>query len=489
MINVLRKCFPIGIFSDLVRVFLLLILFFIIGSCGDSDDLPDSPGPTINYYLDNQYTNQQNNTLIVESENLEGFTFVIAGEGFNLNFGELGEDIPANQRIPFSYDLEGSYEMKLTIKNSANEVFLEDNLSWQYSLIVPDPPIINFNKKATRDGEALLLMGGSLSPIDVDIWVEGDALSNPQGRWAAIPDSLVLPLNTSEGDGVKNFKVKYRNIYGNESPLVGASIERKSIGPINCIITPQTNMVDEDEIRIYIAAENEGPLQYLVRGDVASSSSYQDFEGSTIAEVKLLPSEGPKYIEVKVRDQAENYCPKTELEIAIDPESDWYGAQIVGDPIWTDEDTVTLRNTFPYLPGDTPEMMIFGGVRNTDQTFDWIPFQEEIAVELLPLNGHRFVFVQFRTSDKPGAETQRVINSVYLRPYVILNDRASHLDVVLSDIVGTSGITISGCDESYQSVSFSQAYTCTNPAANISVTYTFENGSTLVKTVAASEAR
>ena len=284
-------------------------------------------------------------------------------------------------------------------------------------------------------------------------------------------------------------KFKYRNIYGNESELVDASIEKKAQGPINCVITPQSTIIDDDELRIFISAENSGTLEYLVRGDLASSSSYQEFEDSAVANVKLLPSEGIKYIEVKVRDLAGNYCPKTEFEIEIDKETEWYDSQIVGDPVWTDEGIITIQNTFPYLSSDTPEMRIYGGVKESDQTFEWVPYQEEIEVELEPLNGHRFVFVKFRTNDKPGSETERIINFVYLRPYVILYDRSSYLDVVLSDIVGTTGITITGCDETYNAVEFAQAYQCTNPEANVVVTYTFDNDTTLVQTVASNTAR
>ena len=463
---------------------MILFLLHLIVLCACGNDKEESIVPELNYYLESPYTNKNSNNLILDTNIDEQYHVNISGTNFTLGDSlNLTEDFPVQNTIPIFYDAEGSYSMNLVIKTPLGDTYAQEVLSWEYSSEIPSDPIISFSEEASSDNEFLMLLSSSLSDNDVDIWVEGDIIDSFQNTWMTIPPSLVIPIKTTTDDGIKELKIKYRNLYGNESNLISTQITKKSQGPTNCEVTAQSSQISSNTLRIYIAASSDATLSYLVRGDVATATSYQDFTGSTVANVELIPTTGEKNIQIKIRDIAENYCPDTDLVIDIDSDHKWIDMNIKDNPIWTDTSAITLQNTFPSLKSDTPEMKIFGGVKQSANTFNWIPFQEEIEIELLPVSGHRFVFVQYRTDDKPGSETERIFSHIYLKPFVLLYDQSSYIDIVVSNILETESITITGCDETYSAVAFQESYTCTNAASNIIVTFNFSDGTSLQKTL------
>ena len=114
-------------------------------------------------------------------------------------------------------------------------------------------------------------------------------------------------------------------------------------------------------------------------------------------------------------------------------------------------------------------------------TFQWVPIADSVTVTLSPVTGTRHVIVQFRKDETLMAE---VTASIFLQPYVLINGSGAVVNVIPSDIIGASSLTVTGCTESYVQVAYAASYSCTKAAASATITYHLSDGTTVTRSAA-----
>ena len=423
-------------------------------SCGGAA-IPAKPAK-INYYLERPNTNTDFNHLRIEIEDdqFDQYTFSMGGLGFTseINFDERME---IRERTRIEYDEEAIYTLGLIFYNKAGTVFIDDTLAWEYSLEKPPMPIVSFTEEATNDDDVTLLLGGNLSRKTTEMWIEGDLAESPTGKWHDIPSDLRLPIKVSSGDGMKELRIKYRNIYGNEGDFGTYEILRKESGPTDCDADVGSNTVGSRDLRVYVSATNEGPMYWEIIGDVDTTGRRQ-FINTTAANVKLLPGEGQKNFQVLIEDAAGNKCNPIPLSVAYIPGGTEFSVKIEDDLLVTEDIKVNIVNYFPHLPVDVAQMYIHGPhVVETDLTQKWVDFQDIVEVTLTEVEGHRDIYVQFRRH--PSLDpTPATFTHIYLRPYIAYHNN----HITISDIADLDYVNITGCTQTYDQVAYQSAYPC-----------------------------
>ncbi|MFK7826957.1 MAG: hypothetical protein AB8G05_22635 [Oligoflexales bacterium] len=432
----------------------MIISALTFWGCGGAA-IPTKPAK-INYFLERPNTNTNYNYLRIEIEDNETdqYTFSMGGLGFTaeVNFDERME---IRERVRIEYNEEAIYTLGLIIYNKAGTVFIDDTIAWEYSLEKPPKPIVSFTEEATNDDDVTLLLGGNLSRKTIEIWIEGDLAEFPAGRWYEVSSDLRIPIKVSTEDGMKELKIKYRNIYGNEGDLETIEILRKNNGPTDCTAEVGSNTVGSRDLRVYVSATNEGPMYWEIIGDVDSTGRRQ-FINTTTANVKLLPEEGEKNFQVLIEDAAGNKCNPIPLSVTYIPGDSEFSVKIQDDLLVTETTRVNIINYFPHLPVDVAQMYIHGPhVVETELTQKWVAFQDIVEVTLTEIEGNRDIYVQFRRH--PSFDpTPATYTHIYLRPYIAYHNN----NITISDIADLENVTITGCSQTYEQVDYQSAYPC-----------------------------
>lgn len=456
---------------------------FLFAGCGPGTEGETGTAPTVTYAMDRSATGQTTNSLLLEYPEDTGYEFRLSGEGLTSDT-PFDTYLPMQARIDVTYSGEGEHSVDLEIFQQNRTPYLADTLTWTYSTIVPDAPIVSFSEDATNDASVSMLIAGNRSPDANEIWVEGDLAGRHAGGgfWDTLPDSNIYILQVTSDDGLKTMSVKLRNIYGNESTSVAAEILKKSVGPTDCTAAISGAGSNSRTIQLELAATNDGPLYYNVYGDVEDIEDFKPFTSGEVVPVTIESGSGQKTITVQIRDQASNYCDDIVQTFTLDGEYLEQTLAIDGDPIWTDGATVDLTLKYDHLPSAEPiEMKITGGVTGAGAN-TWVPYQEHVTVTLMPGSGERKIFVQFR--DNTQTETFLVMDKVFKSPSISLVDIGPPFyNVIIDRITGMTTATITGCNETYNNVTYQAAYVCEPNAANVVVLYNFSDGTSVSKSV------
>lgn len=457
----------------LYRLGIKWLPLILLAACeGETNSLSDH---ALTFSLDRQFTGEAQNILTVQLEKSEGFQFKISGSGFDADI-LLGELQAIREKTVLSYEQERIYALRLTVVRPDGVVMADSTLAWDYSTERPKMPLISFSEEATNDTEVVFLLGGDTDKTITEISIEGDLAEDDPGGWVSIPANLAVVKQVSAEDGLKQFTIKVRNIYGNESlETLSMEIIKKTVPPVNCSATLAASKSATQTVPVFIAATNDGGLYYRVTGDV-TSSSWVAFDDEIEGEFQVTSPEGEKNVVVEIRDAAGNTCDPLPLTVTWDKDYDPYSVAIKNDALYSDTLEVTLVNHADFLPNRKVEMYISGRVSTTSKTFAWIPYEEEVEVRLAPVDGNRFIYVQFR--DNTDFVSPEVFTSVFLKPFLYVFGDSAPYSIVLSNFVPLTNLTISGCTESYTKVDYQSSYSCTPASNKVSVLYNFENGTT-----------
>lgn len=452
-------------------------------ACGTGSEGGTGTAPAVTYAMDRVATGQLTNTLVLEFPEDTGYEFRISGEGLTSDTA-FNAYLPLQSRVDLSYTGEGEHSVELEIFQQNRTPYLTDTLTWTFSTEIPEAPIVSFSELATNDAAVSMLIAGNRSPLSTEIWVEGD-LAGPHadgGFWDALSESNIYLLTVTSADGVKNMNVKLRNIYGNESGTVAASIEKKSVGPTNCAAAIAGAGSNSRHLELELTASNNGPLFYNVFGDVDQIEDFKAFTSGDIVPVDISAGSGEKTITIQIRDAASNYCPEIEHTFTLSGEYVTQNMTIDGDPIWTDDATVELTIQYDHLPSVEPIQMKLTGDLMGVNAGVWVPYATSATVTLMPGSGERRIFVQFR--DNTLVETFLVMDKVFKEPSIDLVDIGSPFyNVIIDRIIGMTHATITGCNETYNQVTYQAAFVCEPAAANVAVLYTFTDGTTVSRSI------
>jgi hypothetical protein len=452
-----------------------------LAACGDGSGLAGT-APDISYELGRSFTGATTNVLSFDFPEGSGYLFSLSGDGVAASV-PLGELLPLQDRIDLSYVTEGKYELELAIVQTAGTPYLDDTLSWTYSTKVPASPIVAFTELATRDTAVTMTISGSREADTNEIWVEGD-LSGPHasgGFWDDLSASGLYLLTVTPEDGVKTMSVKLRNVYGNESAAVTASILKKTTSPTGCDAILAGSGSASSTIGVQLVATNDGPLFYNVFGDVKEVKDFQSFVSGETVDVEVGGAAGVKNLTIMIRDLAGNSCEPLERTVTLSEGYVTQSVEVEGAAYWTESTSVDLLLQYDHFPDAKPiEMKLTGNVAGANAD-TWIPFQERISVDLMPGAGNKDIYARFR--DKTLTETFLVSTRIFLSPSVsVATAGDGSRSVVISRILGATAHTITGCAETYADVAYEAAYACTPNAATVAVTYTFEDATSLTLT-------
>lgn len=410
---------------------------------------------------------------------------MISGEGFTADLA-LNETHEIKERTTITFDEERVYNLALTIFQTDGTILIKDNLSWEYNLEFPAPPIVGFEKKATNTQDVWILVSSHRKENTNEIWLQGDLDQTeiPTGSWRSIPASGIIPVKLSSKEGVKNVRVKLRNDYQNETDEVNISILFKPLGPQNCKVVLPSYTLANNKVRMKLLAEDAlGQMYYRVFGDVFEVNKFTQFQTNEIIEFALSPSEGKKRVVIQMRDIAENYCRREEITLTLDKNYRAKDVLIENELLYTDDPNITAVTKYDGFAEDFEglEMFVHGDIMKTADTFKWIPYAKNIDIKLTPVNGNRFVRIQYRNLE--GLQSGIISRAIFLKPYLIIQGGSAPYTVLPSEIVGLSSLTLEGCETDYINVPYQFSFSCTPKDSSLTVHYYFEDQAT--KTVTA----
>ena len=464
---------------------LLFLCSVILSFCGVdvSDSIQSNEESNISYRLDTNYTNVGENYLWLNIPRSEGMSFEIDGKGFTADV-PLGVPNPIVDKVTLSYTEKRLYSFRLKIYSAEGIPLIEEKLSWRFDVVAPSEPLVQFADKMTNQDEVNFLITGNIGRAVTQVWISGD-LADPskvQGSWEDIPKELVVKKKISKNDGVKNFLVKFRDAYGNESQGNFLSIVKESVKPTECKAVAEASYTKSAVIGLSIAATDANKLYYKVKGDIEQPVDWVEFQNSTEVEVRLQGEPGEKKIVIDIHDEAKNFCDTLTVPVILQTKEDTSGPRFIEmDSRWTKEREVQIGHSFDFSGAQPAEMMLWGDLSNLSEPPVWSPFAETSRVTLSEFPGTRRVLVKYRNSDE--TESPTFLLRTYLQPGVELDGLAPKYRLILSPVEELKHLSVSGCEESYDLVPFSERYGCTPKAETIKVTYTFSDDVTLDSSV------
>lgn len=410
----------------------------------------------------------------------EGYKFKISGEEFKADV-PLDTYLDMRHAVNLSYTEEGDYALTLEILRPDGVALIHERIEWTYSRVGPAVPQVTFTEKATSDDLVTFVFSADLSSNINEVWIAGDTAENNDGGWYSIPDNFQLPVVVSEEDGLKNFTLKFRNVFGNEGEEFTASILKKSIGPKDCVIEVPGAKTNSRDFSVYLSAVNEGAMYYHLSGDV-EALPVQEFFGSTYARIKLAKGKGTKKFRLKMNDLAENACPEKEFTVVYDKNYIPAGVDVADHLLWTDSLDITLEQRFDFPKSTEAQMFISGSIYKTANTFKWIPFQEAIAVKLEPVEGHRNIHVVFRNAF--GEVSSRVSTGIYLKPFIRISGSLPRYSIAVSHFATLLDLTLTGCSENYNHVAYREFFLCTPTGRQATVVFYLIDGTLVTRKAA-----
>lgn len=464
-----------------MKIFIGTIWLFILILTGCREEKPAEDEPidlSISYHLDRTATGQTQNSLLFKFDSRAGYKFLLSGEGFSADL-PLNTILPLKERTILSYQEIGSYNVDLTIFQKDGSVLIEDSLSWEYNTEQPKEAVLSFQEKATNKNFVVMYISSNRGADVNHVSIVGDVdpRKASEDNWYEIPSTgeVIVPL--SEGDGVKKFKVKMRNRYYNETNEVDLEIIKKTSGPKNCQAVPISNFTASDEIEFFIAAEDPYPLYYKVIGEGARQTRYKEFSKELYEFLVLTNGNGEKPVEIIIKDIAENYCETIKHVITVDPDYQDVDLSIEDDRLWTDVQNIMIFPHFDHFAHILTEMYISGAVVDDEKTFEWIPFQENLEISLLPEKGHRTIDIAYRDARGQSGEKSQ---QIFLKPFLIVKGVFPDLTILPSPIYHLESMSIQGCLESYEEVNFEFSLPCTAQSSEITAIYKLTSGEELV---------
>lgn len=487
---------------------LLLSLAFII-ACADMSSIENikksldpnnsSERNDIKFKLDKQYTTSTKNKIELKALEDEGLEFKISALDLTSASVALDQWIDlkkwqdSTNTIEVSYKKEQKYELLIIVRNQEGYYLLNEKIEWSYNVDPPKWPVITFAKKAVAtDTVSFIFSTANLDVLTDEVWIEGDLAENAKGSWEKIPESLVLEKKLNAGDGVKNFKVKYRSLFILESLVTDLSIIKKTTIPQSCKVTLAANSINTKIVPIYLQAEDSyaytseaAETYYRVTNlETSISSNWKTFtkELSSIFEYKKMASGSNKF-KIEMRDIAENECSvveNEEIEIIYDPSYERAQLKIVGDLLHTKDENIQIEAKIDHLPSQELEMHIFGDV-NGDNTHKWIAYSENITnIKLKNGKGNRWIGVKFR---EKGSDTYIDASNyapISLNPFVSIKKLGKYTQVYHADFSQLQSVTIFGCEEDYFRVDNNiEGYPCTPRSSKVTMYHDLSDGSVL----------
>ena len=475
-----------------LKISYLLVVVPSLWACGQ----PSSSESSFNfsYALERIYTGASTNVLTFDltDPGNDSYTYSISSLTAGTSVVQDAELPLQSGAITFTYQTEGIHSADFKVSRGNGTPYIFEILAWEYSVELPEAPIVSFRTTATKSLTPNLIVSDGRSDSTTEIFVAGDisttgkAKVEDSGFWEELPlTSLSLPVTLTPGDGLKTVNAKFKNIFGNVSTAgVPAQILLKQTPPANCEATPISATINTNKLAIRMEAVDPYQTYYSAFGDVYAIVNQNPFANNETVNIFLEPTVGTKTINVSIGDIAGNNCLQKDITVTIDPNFQSEGIWLQGATYTSETENVVIDVFFDHFADQNPLQMKVTGDVSGPNTQAWIPYQQNLPVVLTPTtSGSKRLYAQYK--DKNGVESYLITRRIFLKPTITLQDAgAPFKNVIVSNILDAVSLTITGCSTAYNAVAYQAAYLCQPNAATVDVTYLFDDTSTLTKSVA-----
>jgi hypothetical protein len=310
------------------------------------------------------------------------------------------------------------YTAKIELKDKSGNSITDSSLI----IVIFDKPIeqkvsINNGDKITTSQSVLVTFSADNAS---EINISGDVMDDINTfQWIKFTDST--RLNLTQGDGIKNVKVTFRD---SQSSILGeniATIKLDQTPPkIISVKTLQEAYRAGNSVEIDIQAGGQeaglnGTIQIRSFSTGYDSGIQKSTEKSDGQYVYLWDTTGIKegddyLVEAILSDDAGLTVNNNSLIIAIDNTPPSGGSfTINGGDQFTQKRSVKLK---VVSADEASEMFIEGDVVADSNTFQWIPVKDELVVNLTVKDEEKRVAIRFR--DAIGNEAKPIENNIIL---------------------------------------------------------------------------
>jgi hypothetical protein len=242
-------------------------------------------------------------------------------------------------------------------------------------------------KNITNDPEGLVLLE-LFGRGATEMMISNDP-SFPNQRWRPYETTVKWRLKTTDGDGLKNVYVMYKDNQGNVSEVIETVIELDRQPPFECSITINggarfTNAKDRT-VSVELYAQEAKEMQISLRGDFVGAP-WVPYVGRK--KMILAGEDGEKIVFARFRDVAGNISQPVSARIIMDMMPPLNPKVLInnGDQ-YTNKEEVTL-----FLSAQGAKEVFIRG-----SSSEWMPMQNTIQWKLEPPgDGERVVQVRFR---------------------------------------------------------------------------------------------
>lgn len=384
--------------------------------------------------------------------------------------------IKGSKQIPITANAPGEHSFNFQLFSKDGTAIASDTFSFRFQPGTIEDPILSFSEDASKDAFVKVLVSDSRTLTVDQLWIEGDVTEKYKSKWLDINQLDEVFIEMTPGQGLKNFKMKTREIYGAQSAVVDKSILVDSVSPLNCNVDLASDTVAAPFAYLRLNADDDQQMKYTVIGDIAAFKGDQLFSSGEKIYVELSPGEGEKTIVITLSDLADNVCLFETHTITLDSTHNPIGISITGNPIYTFNDQIELNFRIDTFETEAYQIQVSGGLEDSLNLESWIPYQEKMNVTLASKEGNRFVYMKILEN---GSESKKVYDNVYLNPTMRMTS-GSPYKIHLPNIIETQTITITGCTESLVDILYNAAIDCTPNAPKATATLYFNDGTNLV---------
>ena len=387
------------------------------------------------------------------------------------------------QPTRFDFQKSVTSDLDLVLQIYSIDGFLIYSHDYKYSSSssgLVELPVINVAKPITNTTRSELLISTARSKYITQVHLEGDVADEFNDTWHDINTLSKVPFLLSQGEGEKIIRVKVRDAFNVESDSTEIVVNLDLTKPEDCSVEVASEDVGVALVNVRIqgtdkAGQISSRMRFNASGSLANLYSDVIFEDGDDFWLKLSGEEGVKPLTIAVSDEAGNECAIESFILNYDREWAPFGIELLSGKNYTTSDKVEVGIRIDAFDKTQYQVLIEGMI---EEDMGWIDYQESLELTLEPGSGIRHILMRIK---EKGVISNILSVNTFANPAVklIIDDSDSLLE--LPNMLSAQTMTITGCDESYDNVTYQRSISCTPTTGvdHISVLVQFEDEETL----------
>lgn len=415
-----------------------------------------------------------------EGKRPEGYRIVIPSRSAGLKTVGMneGDEWPSDYPLYFIAEKDGKYSFSFRVLGPDGAPVLGDDVSFQENREEDVPPL-SLSEEQSSDDLVSILVPKFGSRSWKRIWVEGDVDQKFKNKWLTPGANSLLDIRLSAGEGLKFVTARARDGGSFVSRPVTMTTRVDSTPPGHCLVESPAPFVQKALVNLRIASDETQPIYARALGDINEAPFFHDVTNGKSFWVSLTPGDGRKKLQIFIKDAAENFCPPVDFYVVVDHNYNPMGVTIKNATNYSMNQNITLLPRLDVFDKTKYEMFIDGNVKDSENTFKWIPATESVDVTLSDGEAQKTIFVKYRDEE---TETDKVWTSTYYSPSARYYETQGGT-LVVAQIQGANTVSVEGCGTLLSDVNLAPSYRCpgATSGSDIFVTYKFADGSSPLK--------